>query len=156
MFLEKERKNRDEVVLFSSIKLKSLDNLKPLKIRRTCLTHLKCSDLLHKDNSIMYVWNMILNENLLMYMYFTFETDYTGSKYFITDWQIPWLQQNYGDIVSKLRPYGVIVMDTVMEYNTSKWSQTVPVPADQVKNNLQSILDISLRKLLFLLKRMEI
>lgn len=89
-------------------------------------------------------------------MYFTFETDYTGSKYFITDWQIPWLQQNYGDIVSKLRPYGVIVMDTVMEYNTSKWSQTVPVPADQVKNNLQSILDISLRKLLFLLKRMEI
>ncbi|XP_052795125.1 uncharacterized protein LOC128228074 [Mya arenaria] len=49
-----------------------------------------------------------------------------GSKIAIEKWLLPWLTQNYGQHLETLKPHGIIVLDTVMNYNSSAQSQIIP------------------------------
>ena len=63
------------------------------------------------------------NENLRILLY----TDYKGSQAFTKNWVGPFLVKNYGmDVARKIVPHGVIVMDTIMNYNATEKSQTIP------------------------------
>ena len=42
------------------------------------------------------------------------------------------MEQNYGPEYMDVDPYGVIVMDTMMEFNASAHSQTIPPNADSL------------------------
>ena len=48
-----------------------------------------------------------------------------GSRHFVQKWLPAWLRINYGN---NLPPgmHGVIILDTMMEYNTSANSQMIP------------------------------
>ncbi|VDI19761.1 Hypothetical predicted protein [Mytilus galloprovincialis] len=48
-----------------------------------------------------------------------------GSRHFLKEWLLPWLLSNYGKAVPAVI-HGVIILDTVMNYNTSARSQTIP------------------------------
>jgi hypothetical protein len=55
-----------------------------------------------------------------------FFTGYIGSEVFILHWLNPWLDKNYGKAARSIKPHGIIILDTVMEYNTSSNSQKLP------------------------------
>ncbi|XP_063439139.1 aminopeptidase YwaD-like isoform X1 [Mytilus trossulus] len=52
-----------------------------------------------------------------------------GSRHFLQEWISPWLQSNYGNAVPAVI-HGVIILDTMMNYNTSAQSQTIPLQKD--------------------------
>lgn len=54
------------------------------------------------------------------------ELDYIGGYSYTTNWLGPYLEANYGNNVASLTPHGVIVMDTMMNYDTNKNSQVIP------------------------------
>lgn len=49
-----------------------------------------------------------------------------GSTIFINKWLYPWMLEHYGEDFGEMTPHGVIVLDTIMEYNTSSFSQQIP------------------------------
>ena len=55
-----------------------------------------------------------------------------GSEAFVGQWLPKYLQTNYGPEYPSMKPYGVIVMDTMMEFNTSANSQVIPNEASGV------------------------
>lgn len=55
-----------------------------------------------------------------------------GSEKFIPTWLEPWLVRSYGKAARSLKPHGVIVLDTIMEYNTTERSQALPIPQQYV------------------------
>ncbi|WAQ94913.1 YFBL-like protein [Mya arenaria] len=73
--------------------------------------------------------------NTIIYMAFDHEefddqdNGHIGSKFAIEQWLMPWLTQNYGQHVESLKPSGIIVLDTVMNYNSSAKSQIIPPEA---------------------------
>ncbi|XP_052249141.1 uncharacterized protein YfbL-like isoform X2 [Dreissena polymorpha] len=83
------------------------------------------------------------------YEYATFDGRFygaLGSKYLISQWLLPWIQKNYPQTVGTFSPYGIIVLDTLMDYNNSARSQIIPPDSLQefqqlfpgVVKNLQS------------------
>ncbi|XP_045168396.2 uncharacterized protein YfbL-like isoform X1 [Mercenaria mercenaria] len=64
------------------------------------------------------------------------EYEYIGSEVFIVQWLNPWLAKNYGQAARSLVPYGIIVLDTMMEYNTSSNSQKFPAGAESTFQHL--------------------
>ena len=52
-----------------------------------------------------------------------------GSEAFIHEWLFPYLQQNYGRDYMEVQP-AIVVMDTMMEFNTSEYSQAKPPGLD--------------------------
>ncbi|XP_052102073.1 uncharacterized protein LOC127735795 isoform X3 [Mytilus californianus] len=65
----------------------------------------------------------------------------SGSRNFLQDWLTPWLIKNYG-LTPPTRIHGVIVLDTVMEYNTSSQSQVIPLDAlDQFQQFFPSAIE---------------
>ena len=62
------------------------------------------------------------------YWYFitVFFADGIGSQQLVTVWLPAWLQQNYGSAVATMKFNGVIVLDTVMNYNNSAHAQIIP------------------------------
>lgn len=64
------------------------------------------------------------------------EYGYIGSAVFIDNWLYPWLLRNYGQDFQQMQPHGVIVLDTMMEYNTSSFSQEIP---DEVRAMFQHL-----------------
>ncbi|KAH3706175.1 hypothetical protein DPMN_065556 [Dreissena polymorpha] len=83
------------------------------------------------------------------YEYATFDGRFygaLGSKYLISQWLLPWIQKNYPQTVGTFSPYGIIVLDTLMDYNNSAMSQIIPPDSLQefqqlfpgVVKNLQS------------------
>ena len=52
-----------------------------------------------------------------------------GSEAFVNDWLLPFLQQNYGADFKKMKPYGFVVMDVPMFFNTQPYSQAIIAPA---------------------------
>lgn len=55
-----------------------------------------------------------------------------GSKAFVAHWLPRYFRENYGSEYSNIKPYGVIVMDTMMELNKSAHSQILPPNPDQL------------------------
>ena len=54
-------------------------------------------------------------------------TDYIGGQSFTKNWIGHYLISHFGqDTALKLIPHGFIVMDTMMNYNTTKKSQVIP------------------------------
>ncbi|XP_063439138.1 uncharacterized protein LOC134720666 [Mytilus trossulus] len=49
-----------------------------------------------------------------------------GSRHFLKEWLPPWLILNYGNAVPAVI-HGVIILDSMMNYNTSARSQTIPL-----------------------------
>lgn len=79
----------------------------------------------------------IKRKNTVMFVSFDLEEyDYLGSDLFIQQWLNPWLLKNYGEAARTLVPHGIIVLDTMMEYNTSANSQQIPEGAEQTFQNL--------------------
>ncbi|WAQ94917.1 hypothetical protein MAR_007388 [Mya arenaria] len=70
--------------------------------------------------------------NTIIYMAFDHEeydsldNGLIGSKFAIEQWLMPWLTKNYGQHWETLKPHGIIVLDTVMNYNSSAQSQIIP------------------------------
>lgn len=63
------------------------------------------------------------------------EYDLVGSEKFIQEWVNAWLRRNYGVAARNVKPHGVIVLDTIMEYNTSSYSQQIP---SEIRSTLQN------------------
>ncbi|XP_052796183.1 aminopeptidase S-like isoform X2 [Mya arenaria] len=55
-----------------------------------------------------------------------------GSRFAIDQWLLPWLTRSYGQHLESLKPSGIIVLDTVMNYNSSTLSQVFPTEAEQI------------------------
>ena len=53
-------------------------------------------------------------------------TGYIGGSAYTKYWLGPYLEANYGQNVASLVPHGVIVMDTMMNYDTKQNSQIIP------------------------------
>ncbi|XP_052796151.1 uncharacterized protein LOC128228718 [Mya arenaria] len=69
-------------------------------------------------------------KNTIIFMAFDHEEyGLIGSKFAIEQWLLPWLTQNYGQQVESLKPNGIIILDTVMNYNSSAKSQIIPPEA---------------------------
>ena len=51
---------------------------------------------------------------------------YIGGYSYTANWLGPYLEANYGSNVAGLTPHGVIVMDTMMNYDTNRNSQVIP------------------------------
>ena len=49
-----------------------------------------------------------------------------GSEAFVDQWLPKYMLENYGPEYTSMQPYGVIVMDTMMEFNSSANSQLIP------------------------------
>lgn len=76
-------------------------------------------------------------KNTVMFVAFDLgEYNYIGSHIFINVFMSSWLQQNYGEAARKLSPHGIIVLDTIMNYNTSAHSQCFPPGAEQTFQEL--------------------
>ncbi|XP_052796216.1 aminopeptidase S-like [Mya arenaria] len=72
-------------------------------------------------------------KNTIIYMAFDHEEyGLTGSRLAIDEWLLPWLTKNYGKDLELLKPNGIIVLDTVMNYNSSTQSQVIPPEAEQI------------------------
>ncbi|XP_060599515.1 uncharacterized protein YfbL-like [Ruditapes philippinarum] len=69
----------------------------------------------------------VTRKNTIIFVSFDLEEErYIGSEVFIQNWLNPWLDKNYGNAARSLQPHGIIILDTVMEYNTSSNSQKLP------------------------------
>ncbi|CAC5425943.1 unnamed protein product [Mytilus coruscus] len=68
----------------------------------------------------------------------------SGSRNFLQDWLTPWLMKNYG-LTLPTRIHGVIILDTIMEYNTSSQSQVIPLDAlDQFQQVFPSAIEMTM------------
>ena len=65
---------------------------------------------------------MCLSKHVLSYKIFV-ATFASGSENFVSGWLFPFLEENYGPDYKTMEPYGIVVMDVPMEYNTSEYSQ---------------------------------
>lgn len=66
-------------------------------------------------------------KNTIMFVSFDGEElSYIGGYAFTQNWIAPYLLSNYGQAATTLVPYGVIVMDTMMNYNNTKKAQVIP------------------------------
>ncbi|XP_063435862.1 uncharacterized protein LOC134716784 [Mytilus trossulus] len=82
------------------------------------------------------------SKNTIIFVSFDLEEygGLSGSRNFLQDWITPWLIKNYGSIPTKL--LGVIILDTIMEYNTSSQSQVFPLGAmDQFQQYFPSAVE---------------
>ena len=62
----------------------------------------------------------------MLYHVFTGIKPSVGSKDFVEKWLVTWISRNYGSAASNLQPHGVIVLDCIMEWNTTANSQLIP------------------------------
>ena len=63
-------------------------------------------------------------ENTIIFVSFDLEEENNyGSEHFIQQWLGKWLRKHYGSI---LNPQGIIILDTLMNYNTTNSSQNLP------------------------------
>ncbi|VDI22130.1 Hypothetical predicted protein [Mytilus galloprovincialis] len=70
------------------------------------------------------------SKNTIIFVSFDLEEygGLSGSRNFLQDWLTPWLIKNYGSTIPE-KLQGVIILDTIMEYNTSSQSQVFPLGA---------------------------
>ncbi|KAH3741705.1 uncharacterized protein YfbL-like [Dreissena polymorpha] len=66
------------------------------------------------------------------------EAGLIGSKQIISGWLNPWLARTYGTAARQLVPYGMIVLDTIMGYNLTANSQSIPSP-QAIESTFQTV-----------------
>ncbi|XP_060603516.1 uncharacterized protein YfbL-like isoform X2 [Ruditapes philippinarum] len=79
----------------------------------------------------------VTRKNTIIFVSFDLEEEgYIGSEVFIQHWLNPWLDKNYGKAARSINPHGIIILDTIMEYNTSSYSQKLPNGAEATFHQL--------------------
>ena len=76
--------------------------------------------------------------NTIIFVSFDLEEENNyGSEHFIHTWLDNWLRKHYR---SRLNPHGIIILDTLMNYNTTNYSQDLPPTyKDNFKETYESI-----------------
>ncbi|XP_060597493.1 uncharacterized protein YfbL-like isoform X2 [Ruditapes philippinarum] len=79
----------------------------------------------------------VKRKNTIIFVSFDLEEQgLIGSSHFITEWLDPWLSEHYNEAAKSIQPHGIIILDTVMEYNTSGNSQKLPPGAEAAFHQL--------------------
>ena len=71
----------------------------------------------------MRTGNILIFLKLLLVLIILAATFASGSEAFVNHWLFSFLEEKYGADYKKIEPYGIVVLDMPMEYNTSEYSQ---------------------------------
>ena len=71
----------------------------------------------------MRTGNILIFLKLLLVLIILAATFASGSEAFVNHWLFTFLKEKYGADYKKMEPYGIVVLDMPMEYNTSEYSQ---------------------------------